>query len=228
MATHRVPSTRRDRFGTTEAMPRVPQSYRPHPWHGLEPGPRFPETVQAYIELVPTDGVKYEIDKWSGYLKIDRPQRFSSFCPTLYGFVPRTYCGAAVAAVEIPGGPAVTCGDGDPLDICVLTDRPISRGEILLEARPIGGLRMVEAGEADDKIIAVLVGDPTFGELRTLGELATAVVDRLRHYFLTYKQIPGESPARITVDPVYDVAAAHAVLTAAREDYRREFGDGSA
>ena len=67
-----------------------PLSFRPHPWHGIDPGERFPELVVAYIEMVPTDGVKYEIDKYSGYLKVDRPQRFSNFCPTLYGFVPRT------------------------------------------------------------------------------------------------------------------------------------------
>jgi inorganic pyrophosphatase len=166
--------------------------------------------------------VKYEIDKHSGYLKVDRPQRLSSFCPTLYGFVPRTYCGTRVAAHLIAGGPAVTRGDGDPLDICVLTDRPISRGEILLEARPIGGLRMVERGEADDKIVAVLLGDPVYGDLTEVAQLPRAVVDRLRHYFLTYKTIPGEA-ALITVDPVYDATEARAVLSAARADYDAEF-----
>ena len=65
--------------------------YRPHPWHGLDPGARFPEVLTAYIEVVPTDGVKYEIDKETGYRKVDRPQRFSNHCATLYGFVPRTY-----------------------------------------------------------------------------------------------------------------------------------------
>src|SRR5689334_512775 len=110
--------------------------FRPHPWHGLQPGPSFPDLVTAYIEIVPDDGVKYEIDKDSGYLKIDRPQRFSNFCPTLYGFVPRTYCGGAVAKVHVEGGPVVDRGDQDPLDICVLTDRPVHRGEILLTARP--------------------------------------------------------------------------------------------
>jgi inorganic pyrophosphatase len=202
-----------------------PLAYRPHPWHGLAPGERCPEVVTAYIEIVPTDGVKYEIDKHSGYLRVDRPQRFSVVCPTLYGFVPQTYCGETVAAHRIPDGPSVTRGDGDPLDICVLTDRPVSRGEIVLEARPIGGLRMVEAGEADDKIIAVLLGDPTFGELAEVSQLARGVVDRLRHYFLTYKTIPGE-PATISVDPVYDSSEARAVITAAREDYRRRFGNG--
>jgi inorganic pyrophosphatase len=177
--------------------------------------------------LVPTDGVKYEIDKHSGYLKVDRPQRFSVFCPTLYGFVPRTYCGERVAAHVIAGTPNVTRGDGDPLDICVLTDRPISRGEIMLDARPIGGLRMVERGEADDKIIAVLLGDPVYGEITDIGQLPRAVVDRLRHYFLTYKAIPGESANPITVDPVYDAAQAHAVLAAARQDYDATFGEKS-
>lgn len=202
-------------------------AFRPHPWHGIDPGARFPEIVRAYIEVVPTDGVKYEIDKHSGYLMVDRPQRFSNFCPTLYGFVPQTYCGARVAAHVIPGGPPVQTGDGDPLDICVLTDRPISRGEILLEARPIGGLRMVERGEADDKIIAVLIGDPTYGELADIGQLSRAVIDRLRHYFLTYKAIPGDLGDPITVDPVYNSMEARAVLAAARADYRAEFGRGT-
>lgn len=205
-----------------------PLAFRPHPWHGLDPGPGFPEIVRAYIEIVPGDGVKYEIDKHSGYLKVDRPQRFSNFCPSLYGFVPRSYCGPAVAAIEIPGGPRVTHGDGDPLDICVLTDRPVARGEILLDARPIGGLRMVERGQADDKIIAVLVCDPTYGGLTDIPQLPRAVVDRLRHYFLTYKLMPGEGAPAITVDPVYDAAQARVVLEAARTDYRERYGEPTA
>ena len=202
-----------------------PLKFRPHPWHGLSSGSRFPEIVQAYIELTPTDGVKYEIDKVSGYLKVDRPQRFSNFCPALYGFVPRTYCGEQVAACTIAGAPPVDRGDGDPLDICVLTDRPVSRGEILLEARPVGGLRMVERSEADDKIIAVLIGDPAYGDIFDVSQVPKAVIDRLRHYFLTYKTIPGESGPTITVDPVYNATEARAVLNAARADYAARFTD---
>ena len=205
-------------------MASAPLAFRPHPWHGLDPGPQCPSVVTVYVEIVPTDGVKYEIDKHSGYLKIDRPQRFSVACPTLYGFVPRTHCGDAVAAVVIPGGPEVSRGDGDPLDVCVLTDRIVPHGDIVLDARPIGGLRMVERGEADDKIVAVLLGDPTYGEIRELADLPRAVMDRLRHYFLTYKAIPGEDAAGITVDPVYDASRAHAVIEAARGDYARHFG----
>jgi inorganic pyrophosphatase len=114
-------------------------------------------------------------------------------------------------------------GDRDPLDICVLTDRPISRGEILLEARPVGGLRMVERGEADDKIIAVLAGDPTYGDFTDVTELPVAVIDRLRHYFLTYKAIPGDADARISVDPVYGAEAARGILAASRRDYEEEY-----
>ena len=202
-----------------------PLRFRPHPWHGLNPGVRFPEIVQAYVELTPSDGVKYEIDKISGYLKVDRPQRFSNFCPTLYGFVPRTYCGELVAAYKIAGAPFVDRGDNDPLDICILTDRPVSRGEILLEARPVGGLRMVEASEADDKIIAVLIGDPTYGEIVDVSQVPRAVIDRLRHYFLTYKTIPDQSGGSITVDPVYNASDALAVLKAARADYTAKFAD---
>jgi inorganic pyrophosphatase len=84
---------------------------------------------------------------------------------------------------------------------------------------------MVERGEADDKILAVLIGDPTFGELREVSDLPRAVVDRLRHYFLTYKSIPGEAASTITVDPVYDAATARRVLEAARADYVAELGN---
>lgn len=201
-----------------------PLAFRPHPWHGLTPGPRCPDVVTAYIEIVPADGVKYEIDKQTGYLRVDRPQRYSVVCPTLYGFIPQTCCGEGVARHAIAGGPTVDRGDGDPLDICVLTDRHVSRGDIVLEARPIGGLRMVESGEADDKIIAVLVDDPSFGLVPDVASLPRAVLDRLRHYFLTYKKIPGETGPVITVDPVYDARTARAIIDAARGDYRRHYG----
>ncbi len=198
-------------------------SFRPHPWHGIEPGDRFPEIVRAYIEIVPSDGVKYESDKYSGYLKVDRPQRFSSFCPTLYGFVPQTYCGERVAAHRIPGAPEVTCGDGDPLDICVLTDRPIARGEILLEARPIGGLRMVERREADDKIIAVLANDKFWEKANDVQDLPEVLVERLRHYFSTYKLVPGKE-SQTYIESSYNADYAMKVIQAAMADYDEGFG----
>ncbi|MCB0288552.1 MAG: inorganic diphosphatase, partial [Calditrichaeota bacterium] len=102
--------------------------WRPHPWHGLEAGPNAPEVVHAYIEITPFDVVKYEIDKSTGYLRVDRPQRSSSQPPALYGFIPRTFCDQRVAALMH----GTTAGDGDPLDICVLSERPINRSEVIL------------------------------------------------------------------------------------------------
>lgn len=202
----------------------IAQPFRPHPWHGLSYGDGFPDVVTAFIELVPTDGVKYEIDKHSGYLRVDRPQRFSSACPTLYGFVPRTYCAERVAQCAPTGVERAKTGDGDPLDVCVFTDRPIAHGEILVSARPIGGLRMVERGQADDKLLAVLVGDPTFGAIREARELPAGVVERLRHYFLTYKTMPGEAQT-IEVGAPYDAEHARRVLRASHADYRHHFVD---
>jgi inorganic pyrophosphatase len=191
--------------------------YRPHPWHGITSGPAFPERLHAYIEITPFDSVKYEVDKESGFLMVDRPQRLSSLPPTLYGFVPQTYCGPRIAALA--GTPR---GDGDPLDICVLSERMINRADILLRARPLGGLLMVDKGEADDKIVAVIEDDPIWGDLRELDELPAALVERLRHYFTTYKMAPGGNP--VTIDAAYGRERARAVLTAAAEDYTERFG----
>ena len=136
--------------------------------------------VTAYIEIVPTDTVKYEIDKPSGHLKVDRPQQFSNVCPTLYGFIPQTYCGVRVAAFgDAPGDPAALEGDGDPLDICVLSEKQFSHGGVLLQAVPVGGLRLIDRNEADDKIVAVLQGDAAYGHCREIGDLPAALIERL-------------------------------------------------
>jgi inorganic pyrophosphatase len=195
------------------------ERFRPHPWHGLSTGPDVPAVVHAFIEITPFDLIKYEVDKPSGYLKVDRPQRTSALPPSLYGFVPRTYCGAAVSALM----PGTTAGDGDPLDICVVSERPIQRAEVLLDARVIGGLPMRDAGEADDKIVAVLATDPIWSAVAELAELPAALLDRLRHYFATYKQIPGGNQP-VTLGPPYGREHAYAVIRAAIADYAREFG----
>lgn len=105
--------------------------WRPHPWHGLEPGTDAPRVVQAYIEMPPFDLIKYEVDKMTGYMRVDRPQRGSSQPPTLYGFVPQTSCGRNVSNLS----PKSRKGDGDPIDICVISERPISRTEVIVTAR---------------------------------------------------------------------------------------------
>ena len=148
--------------------------WRPHPWHGLEAGANAPERVNAFIEMTPFDLVKYEVDKTTGYLRVDRPQWGSSQPPTLYGFIPRTFCGRRVGSLN----PVVQKGDGDPMDICVLSERAITRAEIILEARVVGGLRMVDHGEVDDKIIAVLNKDAVWAAATDVSAWRpTALVD---------------------------------------------------
>jgi inorganic pyrophosphatase len=198
--------------------------YRPHPWHGLSLGPEPPRRIHAYVEITPFDPVKYEIDKETGYLRVDRPQRHSSTPPTLYGFVPRTYCGDRVAALHPPGDASE--GDGDPLDVCVLSERPIQRSEVLLVARLVGGIRTTERGQADDKLVAVLERDEVWGGVEEVAQLPAVLVERLRHYFATYKMVPGEASS-VQVHEVYDAGRAFAVLAAAAEDYRARFGERS-
>jgi inorganic pyrophosphatase len=195
--------------------------WRPHPWHGLEPGPDAPRIVTAYIEITPFDLVKYEVDKASGYLRIDRPQRTSSQPPALYGFIPRTYCAEEVAKLA-----GAERGDGDPLDICVLSERPINKSEIIVAARVIGGLQMIDRGEADDKIIAVLQGDYMWGNATDLKDVPPVLVERLHHYFSTYKLVPGEAAhARIARHYGFDDACR--VIEAAMRDYAAHFSADS-
>jgi len=196
--------------------------WRPHPWHGLSAGPEPPARLTAFIEITPHDLVKYEIDKESGFLRLDRPQRTSAQPPTLYGFVPRTYCGRRVADLM----PTAERGDGDPLDICVLCERPVTRGEILVQARLIGGLPMLDGGEADDKLLAVLESDPVWGQIGDIGGLPRALVDRIVHYFATYKLLP-DNPSVVTVGEPYDRLHAEAVVRASMEDYEELFGASS-
>ena len=204
----------------------LPLLFKPHPWHGIPIGDDAPRTVSAFIEIVPTDTVKYELDKQTGYLKVDRPQKFSNICPTLYGFIPQTFCGERVGAFcAARTGRASVNGDGDPMDICVLTEKDISHGDIILKAIPIGGLRMIDGDEADDKIIAVLQNDVMFGGWRDLHDAPPALIERLRHYFLTYKQVPGAAPMRVEIADVYDRDEAYDVINRSRADYDAHFAE---
>ncbi|MGH9871648.1 MAG: inorganic pyrophosphatase [Pyrinomonadaceae bacterium] len=200
--------------------------FQAHPWHGIPSGKKAPETVNAYIEIVPTDAVKYELDKQSGHLHVDRPQRFSSICPSLYGFIPQTFCGDHVAdlCAERAGLTGIK-GDGDPMDICVLTEKTFAQGNFFLQAEPIGGLRMIDGEQADDKIIAVLEADLAYGHIKNIDQCPKALVDRLKHYFLSYKQLPGDAPRRVEIVSVYDRAEALDVITRSISDYQTQFGD---
>src|SRR5436305_13026076 len=206
---------------------KVVQLFKRHPWHGVSLGEEAPSLVTCYIEIVPTDTVKYELDKVTGHLKIDRPQKYSSVCPTLYGLLPQTLCGERVAdACRQRTGRSDIVGDGDPMDICVLSERPISHGDVLLRAIPIDGLRMIDHDQADDKIIAVLKDDPAYGNWTDIYQCPPSLLDRLRHYFLTYKEVPGDSSSGglVEIAEVYGRKAAHDVILRSREDYRQKFG----
>ncbi|MGO8969599.1 MAG: inorganic pyrophosphatase [Myxococcaceae bacterium] len=203
--------------------------FKAHPWHGISAGPDSPDEVTAYIEIVPADTVKYELDKHSGELKLDRPQRYSSLCPSLYGFIPQTFCGERVGArsAERTGFVGIE-GDGDPMDICVLSERAFTHASFLLRAHPIGGLRMVDGNQADDKIVAVLDGDLAYGAMRELSDAPRPLIERLRHYFLTYKQIPGDALRKVSIPEIYDRTEACEVIRRSQADYHSHFGEPSA
>jgi len=194
--------------------------YKSHPWHGIDIGEKAPETLTAFIEMVPTDTVKYEIDKESGYLTIDRPQKYSSILPALYGFIPQTHCAEKVAELSrklLSRNEIV--GDNDPLDVCVLTEKEIAHGDVLVQSRPIGGFRMIDGNEADDKIIAVLVGDAVYGNYQDISDVPPAVIARLKHYFLTYKDMPG-GKRDCEITHTYGIQEAHTVIENSMEDYQ--------
>ncbi|MEM9526359.1 MAG: inorganic pyrophosphatase [Bacteroidota bacterium] len=199
--------------------------YTSHPWHGIEIGDRCPQVVTSFIEVIPSDTVKYEIDKKTGYLKIDRPQKFSNIVPALYGFIPRTYCKERVAEYCMQQtGRTDIIGDDDPLDICVLTEREVTHGNIIVKAKVIGGFRMLDGGEADDKIIAVMENDEVYGGWDDISELPPSTVRRLQHYFLTYKSLPDED-AKCEITDVYGREEAHKVIRCSQEDYADIYGN---
>ena len=198
--------------------------FKAHPWHGISIGENAPNHVTAFIEIVPTDTVKYEIDKESGHLKIDRPQKFSNVVPTLYGFIPQTYCDIKVAEyAALKSGKEIKKGDGDPLDICVLCERTITHGDIMMQVVPIGGFRLIDKGEADDKIIAVMKGDEVYESWKDIEDCTEAIINRLKHYFLTYKNIPGIEKPTCEITSVYGRLEAYEVINRSIEDYKNKF-----
>jgi inorganic pyrophosphatase len=203
---------------------RMFRTNKAHPWHGINYGEDAPAQVTVFVEIVPSDTVKYEVDKKTGYLKIDRPQQYSNVVPANYGFIPQTYCGDRVASIaktytetEIRGG------DGDPLDILVLTEHHIPRGDIILQAIPIGGFSLIDNNEADDKLIAVLLGDKVFEQYKDISDLPKGILQRFEHYFLTYKSLP-DTRKVCEIARSYDREGAFDVIRAAISDYEKLIG----
>jgi inorganic pyrophosphatase len=156
---------------------------------------------------------------------VDRPQLYSNIVPALYGFIPKTLCDTEVAkfCMEKTGKENIS-GDQDPMDILVLEEKNITNGGILVQAIPIGGLRMIDRNEADDKIIAVMKDDAVYGKYKELGELSESIVNRLKHYFLTYKDMPGSIEKRkVEIASVYGREEALEVIRRSADDYNNRF-----
>ena len=176
-----------------------------HPWHGADFGDKAPGTVKAMIEIPQGSRTKYEIDKKTGLLKLDRVIYSSFHYPVNYGFIPRTL-GL----------------DGDPLDILVLTEHIITTGDIIMEAKPIGGFRMFDKNEIDDKIIAVMAKDEIYSRYNDITEVPESIIKRLKHYFLTYKNLPGATEPVCEITHIYGKDEAHEVIKRSLYDYQRE------
>lgn len=215
-----------DKLALEEIWSKIRLLMKSHPWHGVPIGKDYPVTVTAYIEIVPTDTVKYEIEKHSGFLKVDRPQKYSNICPTPYGFIPQTLCSDNVAAycMDKTGRKSIV-GDNDPLDICVVTEKALNHSNILLQAIPIGGLRLIDNNESDDKIIAVMKDDAIFSKWKDISDCSQSFIDRLKHYFLTYKDAPGSEGKRCEIESVYGREEAYLVIEESNKDYLKKYSD---
>jgi len=198
--------------------------FKSHPWHGVAIGPDAPRRVTVFVEIVPSDTVKYELDKDSGLLKVDRPQLYSNVCPSPYGFVPQTLCGPEVARLaEERTGRRGLVGDDDPLDILVLTEKDFAHGNLLVQGIPIGGLGMLDGNEVDDKIVAVMAKDAVYGDVTDIGQLPSLLTNRLKHYFLTYKQAPDDKQLACELLRVYGRDEACEVIRRSQADYSGRF-----
>ncbi|WKK57692.1 inorganic diphosphatase [Sphingobacterium sp. BN32] len=175
-----------------------------HPWHQVSPGNEAPKVVTAVIEISKGSRAKYEIDKTSGLLKLDRVLNASVFYPTNYGFIPQTYC-----------------GDKDPLDILVLCSQDLEPYS-LVDAKVIGVLRMLDSGEQDDKIIAVAKNDASLNYLNDLSELPPHSMKEITHFFQTYKSIDNKS---IKIENISGQTDAQNVILESLELYKTQFGN---
>ncbi|MFN5359219.1 MAG: inorganic diphosphatase [Bacteroidota bacterium] len=173
-----------------------------HPWHGVPSGKQAPRVVNAIIEIPQGSRCKYEIDKASGLLKLDRVIYSSFYYPINYGFIPQSYG-----------------GDKDPLDILVITTLPV-QPLTLMEAKVIGVMQMVDSGEPDDKIIAVAANDPGVNHYNNIEELPQHFFDELRHFFEEYKKLENKS---VLVEDFGDKAKALEIISTALTFYQETF-----
>ncbi len=170
--------------------------------HDIAPGKNVPEELNVIVEINKGSKNKYELDKETGMIMLDRAMYTSQDYPFDYGFVPQTHW-----------------HDGDPLDVVLLTTSPLLPG-ILLTARPVGVLDMIDDGESDAKVIAVPVKDPRFADVKDLSDVNPHTIEEIKHFFETYKQIQKKT---VTIPTIRDAKAAKEVITEAIALYKKEF-----
>ncbi len=173
-----------------------------HPWHGAHFGDQAPRVVNAVIEIPQGSRAKYEIDKPTGLLKLDRVIYSSFYYPTNYGFIPQTYG-----------------DDKDPLDILVISTLSV-QPLTLVEAKVIGVMQMIDGGDADDKIIAVAANDPGVNHYSNIEQLPQHFFSELRHFFEEYKKLENKA---VVVEEFGDKAKALEIVEAAIKSYKDEF-----
>jgi len=184
-----------------------------HPWHDITAGSEPPERINAFIEVTQFDQLKYEIDKSTGYLTVNRQHRWGVASPFAYGFIPRTLCGQRVAELSI-----VDTSDGDALDVFVFSSLPIRHANVVVPGRIIGGIPVTDDNRADDKVFAVLEDDEMFGSVNALDDLAPSVLERIEHHLRTYK-----ANSNIWVGEPYGRLLAEQVVAASMHDYAEAF-----
>lgn len=175
-----------------------------HPWHQVSPGKEAPETVTAVIEIPKGTRGKYEVDKTTGLIKLDRVIQTSMVYPANYGFIPQSYC-----------------GDKDPLDILVICSvdlEPLS----LVDAKVIGVMSMTDSGEQDDKIIAVAKNDMEYNHINDISELPPHTMKEIVHFFQEYK---GLEEKKVIINKISGRAIAQNVILESLELYKKEFAN---
>ncbi len=171
-----------------------------NPWHSVDPGERCPDVVNGIIEIPTATRAKYELDKDSGLLKLDRVLYSSIYYPANYGFIPQTYC-----------------DDGDPLDILILSQIVI-QPLCIVSAKVIGAMRMQDGGEADDKIIAVAANDMSVNHYYDISQLPQHFLKELRNFFEDYKKLEHKT---VTVEDFQDSSTARDIVSTSIKDYKK-------
>ena len=172
-------------------------------WHDIDPAEITPTDFTAVIEIPKGSSCKYELDKKTGIMRLDRVLYTATHYPANYGFIPRTYA-----------------DDGDPLDVLVLCSEPIYP-LTLVQVYPIGAMRMIDGGSLDDKIIAVPFSDPTYHHIHSIDQLPAHIFDEMMHFFSVYKQLENKQTA---VKELFEADEAKRIIQECMENYERSFG----